>query len=196
MILVVAAMASEVKEITPLKIPNVDTLITGIGKVNAAMKLAAYLEKHSVSLIINLGFVGGNGFALNDIVVIDNATYHDFDLSMFGYQKGQVPHYPAVFETDNALLEKIYKTLDKAKKGRLLTGDRFMMETIKTPAVFDMEGAAYYQVAHTYQIPIVSVKLVSDVIGEDQHLETYQTFEQTVGAHQLKEIFLEIMEVL
>ncbi|MCK9236049.1 MAG: 5'-methylthioadenosine/S-adenosylhomocysteine nucleosidase [Acholeplasmataceae bacterium] len=196
MILIVIAMESEAKEIVSLKHPDVDVLVTGIGKVNAAMKLAAYLEKHSVDLIINLGFVGGNGFELNDIVVIENATYHDFDLSIFGYQKGQVPHYPAIFETDKTLFNKLYKTLDKAKKGRLLTGDRFMMETVNTPTVFDMEGAAYYQVAHTYQIPIVSVKLVSDVIGEDQHLETYQTFEQTVGAHQLKEIFLKMMEVL
>ena len=45
MTLIVAAMQEEVSEILKVKSETYDVLVTGVGKVNAAMKLAEYLSK-------------------------------------------------------------------------------------------------------------------------------------------------------
>ncbi len=195
MILFVAAMKEEISEIIKDKHPNTDVLLTGIGKVNAAMKLTHYIAKHKVDKIINIGFAGGNmTYDVNDIVLIEKTIYHDFDLSLFGYKKGQVPGYPAVFNSNKEMLEMAQKAFNNVKKGDLYTGDYFMVTPISNPAVFDMEGASLYQVAHTYQIPIISIKIISDVIGMDDHYKAYKTFEQTKGAQMIHHIYEKIKE--
>ena len=184
MILFVAAMQEEISEIIKDQHPNVDVLLTGIGKVNAAMILSEYLAKNKVDKIVNIGFAGGNvAYNVDDIVIVDSASYHDFDLSLFGYKKGQVPGFPDIFHSDEAMLKSTKRLLKNVKHGHLFTGDYFMTTPVEMPAVFDMEGTSLYQVAHYHHIPIISIKIVSDVIGMDDHYESYKTFEQTKGAH-------------
>lgn len=69
-----------------------------------------------------------------------------------------------------------------------------MTTPVEMPAVFDMEGTSLYQVAHYHHIPIISIKIVSDVIGMDDHYESYKTFEQTKGAHLIYHIYQKIKE--
>lgn len=195
MILFVAAMHEEVSEIIKDLDPHVDVLITGIGKVNAAMNLQAYLSKNNVDKIINIGFAGGNkSYNVNDIVVINEASYHDFDLSLFGYKKGQVPGFPAVFKSDETLEKYANSKLKNIKKGHLFTGDYFMTIPVEEPSVFDMEGSSLYHVAYQNHVPIISIKIISDVIGMEDHYQSYKTFEQTIGAHMLYDIYKKIKE--
>lgn len=198
MILIVAAMQEEVLEILKIeKNNNVDVLVTGIGKVNAAMHLSSYLTKHKVSKIINIGFAGGNKqYQVNDIVWVDEAIYHDFDLSFFGYEKGQVPGFPAIYLPNKELFDKTFKTVINAKKGVLFTGDYFMTTASTKPSIYDMEGASLFQVAYFFNIPMISIKVVSDVIGGEDHYEEYKTFEKENGALLLFEVYKKIMEVL
>jgi adenosylhomocysteine nucleosidase len=37
-------------------------------------------------------------FEVGDVVVVKEVSYHDFNLTMFGYEKGQVPGLPSIFE--------------------------------------------------------------------------------------------------
>ena len=197
MILVVGAMQEEINDIYKQKDEDFDLLLTGIGKVNAAMKLSQYLANHRPDLILNIGFAGGNiAYHVNDVVLIDKVFYHDFDLSLFGYKKGQVPGFPEYFQTPQNLYEKIKKHIPNIKMGNLHTGDYFMTEPVHEPAVFDMEGASLYHVAHYYQIPIVSIKIISDVIGMDDHFDSYKKFEQSFGSSKINQVFCEIKEVL
>lgn len=196
MTLIVAAMKEEVSEILKVKSETYDVLVTGVGKVNAAMKLTEYLSNHRVNRIINLGFAGGNmAYEVNDVVLINQSSYHDFDLTLFGYKKGQVPGYPEVFESNSNMLQMIKKNLDYAKEGYLYTGDYFMTTPVEQPAVFDMEGASFYQVAHYFNVPIMSIKIISDVIGMKDHFKNYKAFEQTSGAHLLAKVFKDVLEV-
>ncbi len=195
MILIVAAMQEEISEIIENEHPNINVLLTGIGKVNAAMILSEYLSKNSVDKIINIGFAGGNiAYNVNDIVLVEKASYHDFDLSLFGYKKGQVPGFPEVFQSDETLYNQARKVIENAKSGHLFTGDYFMTTPVEIPAVFDMEGTSLYQVAHYHNIPILSIKIISDVIGMDDHYQSYKTFEQTKGAHMIYHIYQKIKE--
>lgn len=195
MILFAVAMYEEANHILEDSIYKNDLIITGIGKTNAAMKLTEYMANHKVNYIVNIGFAGGNiAYDVNDIVIIDQASYHDFDLSLFGYKKGQVPGYPEVFKSNPYLIEKVKSVFPNAKMGHLYTGDYFMTDKVEEPAVFDMEGTSLYQVAWHFKVPIISVKLISDVIGMEDHYQSYKTFEQTQGAKILHDIYKKIKE--
>ena len=195
MILVVAAMQEEVKFFNQENLPKVKILLTGVGKVNASMILADYLAAHQVSAIYNLGFAGATQpFEVGDLVLINDAAYHDFDLSLFGYEKGQVPGYPKKFISNHQLVQNIKNIIPEIKTGHLLTGDYFMTQHQEEACILDMEGAALYQVAFKKEIPIVSVKVVSDVMGMDNHFESYKKFESNMGAHILNELFIKLFK--
>ena len=195
MILVVAAMQEEVKEIINYPYESVKVILTGVGKVNAARALTEAILKYDVEMIFNLGFSGATKpFQVGDVVVIDHATYHDFDLSIFGYDKGQVPHHPTQLSSNLAMLNELNNKISHMKKGHLMTGDYFMTREYEHPIVVDMEGAALYQVAYFYKIPILSIKVVSDIIGMKDHLDHYKKFEQDQGAIALRIIYQTLFE--
>ncbi|MGE4321383.1 MAG: 5'-methylthioadenosine/S-adenosylhomocysteine nucleosidase [Acholeplasmataceae bacterium] len=193
MIVVIGAMKEELSEIKAL--PQTLLIESGIGKANAAMKLTEALMKHDVTAIYNFGFVGASHhYEIGDLILIEEAMYHDFDLRFFGYEKGQVPGCPQKFKSDETLIKKVVLIEPQIKKGLLYTGDYFMTETIDQPYIVDMEGAALYQVAYHYQIPIVSIKIVSDIVGMDNHYENYKKFESELGAKHINEIYLKLLK--
>lgn len=194
MILYIIAMHDEAKDIIekfqkiqeapfPLYQYNNQLLvISGIGKVNASLALSSVLTKYKVSQIINIGFAGANGnYQLGDKIMIESASYHDFDLTIFGYKKGQVPSYPAIFKSTLNLNSQY-------PKAHLYTGDYFMTEKLNNNYLVDMEGAALYQVAYKYNVPIISYKIVSDIIGVKNHKEEYENFEKN-GSLYVKQIY-------
>lgn len=190
MILIVAAMLEEARDIE-----HHHVLITGIGKVNAASKLTEALIKNDVKAIYNVGFAGASHhYEVGDVIVIEHARYHDFDLSIFGYEKGQVPHFPTQFTSDDNLLKAALKRLPGAKKGDLYTGDYFMTDPVDMPYVVDMEGASLYQVAYMKKVPIVSIKIISDIVGMDNHYENYKVFEKEKGARAIQKIVNDLVK--
>jgi adenosylhomocysteine nucleosidase len=167
-------------------------LKTGIGKVNAASALTKFLEHHDVDAIINIGFAGSvTHHQVMDMIVIDEAYFHDVDATLFGYLKYQVPGMPKSYKSDPGLLNKTIQ-LDNIKMSTLYTGDQFITESMPFEGVVDMEGAAFYQVAYLYNKPIISIKLISDVIG--QH--SYQAFDLDKGSQAIAKMVLKLKEVL
>ncbi len=182
--LIVAAMQEEAK-----LIKDCDVIITGVGKVNAAHKLTEALMKHNVTAIYNVGFAGASHhYHIGDMIIIEQVRYHDFDLTFFGYEKGQVPHMPAAFKSDEQLIKKAQSLFPNAKLGELFTGDYFMTKHVDQPYIVDMEGASFYHVAHLKNVPIISIKIVSDIVGMDNHYEQYKSFEQEQGAKEIARI--------
>lgn len=199
MILIVSAMESEskdfIKEAKKIDAPfnlyqkgNNLVLVSGIGKANAASSLSYVLAKYNIKLIINIGLAGGTKpYKLGDVVLIDKAKYHDFDLSIFNYEKGQVPGFDPIFKADS-LIDKLY-----FQRGTLLTGDFFKTGSENlNHTLFDMEGAALFQVAKIYNIPIISIKVVSDIVGEDSQVEKYEISEAALSK-TINEILIEIV---
>lgn len=171
---------------------NVLLATSGVGKANAAMTLSSILSTEPIDSIINVGLVGGfKPLKQNDIVLIESATYHDFDLTIFGYEMGQVPNMPQAFKSDQVLFERISSKLNMSHV-RLYTGDCFLQQMIETNSVCDMEGAALYQVAYLFNKPIIAIKLVSDVVGEASQIEDYEQFERQ-ASKQLKEIIEQVL---
>jgi|SRR5690554_913518 len=201
MILIVCAMENESKtireslkgievlELTPekyyykgkLKNQDVCLVTTGIGKVNAAALTSLVLSKESFSHIINIGYAGGvKPYKIGDVVLIKDASYHDVDVTSANsiYEYGQIPNMPHPFLSDYNLLKKFQKEL-KTDVLSLYTGDKFMNELFfKTPGLYDMEGAAIYQVAHIFMTPIISIKIVSDIIDSKTQNQDYSKSEK------------------
>lgn len=215
MLLIVCAMdqeASEIKQaiqdieihkLTPdrfyykgvLKEKDVILVISGVGKVNAALSVSAILSKHEFSHIINIGLSGATKpYAIGDKVVIKDASYGDFDITAgdWGYEFGQVPNMPNPFLSDYDLIKKAVFSLG-AYEDSLYTQDMFVTKKdIKHKGVYDMEGASIYQVAHVYNTNVISIKLISDIIDSDSQLKDYEHFEAT-SAIVLKEMLLSII---
>lgn len=211
MILIIGAMATETTKIeTLIKNPNYLTIAskaavtgeimgkkvilvtTGVGKVNASLTLSAVLSKYPIESIINVGLVGGfKPLHQGDMVIIKETAYHDFDLTIFGYELGQVPQMPTYYPSDQALIKTVSSKLD-LKHVRLYTGDKFLTNPLEMGSVCDMEGAAFYQVAYLYQIPIISIKVVSDIVGQETQIEDYELFEQT-SSERFKSIIGQIL---
>jgi adenosylhomocysteine nucleosidase len=189
MILVVCAMQIEGKHFLDIKDSNIQTILTGIGKVNAATRLTQFIENNQVDVIYNLGFAGASHhFNVGDVILVEEAKYHDFDLSLFGYSIGEVPGLPKTFKTDSLLFEETKKMID-SKASILYTGDYFMTESTSDRFICDMEGAALYHVSHLYNIPIIGIKIVSDILGTKNHLETYEKFDAEEGSKMLFNIY-------
>lgn len=190
MILYVCAMEDEARFIKNELSQHEMLIITGVGKVNAARALTEALVKYPIDIIINLGFAGASGdYDVCDVVLIEEARYHDVDLTMFNYEKGQIPGYPASYTSDKHLISIVKKKLQTLKLGVLMTGDYFMTSHYDQSLIYDMEGASLFHVAHYYQKPMLSLKVISDIVGSKDHLKAYKAFEAQEGANAILNIY-------
>ncbi|SDN51964.1 5'-methylthioadenosine/S-adenosylhomocysteine nucleosidase [Bacillus sp. OK048] len=156
---------------------------SGIGKVNAAVAVTLLIERYKPDLIINVGSSGAfaEGLKVGDVVVATQYRYGDVDATCFGYEYGQVPQMPAKYDLDDNWLEVARQAAAEADDlpysldfGLILTLDSFMSEsdrvewvksTFPSVKVSDMEGLAIVQAAAQYGIPVLAIKVVSDIAG-------------------------------
>ncbi|WP_031518468.1 5'-methylthioadenosine/S-adenosylhomocysteine nucleosidase [Siccibacter colletis] len=164
---------------------DVALLKSGIGKVSAAMGAALLLEHCKPDLIINTGSAGGLAPTLNvgDIVVSDEARYHDADVTAFGYEIGQMAGCPAAFKADDNLVsaaEACIKQLNlNAVRGLIVSGDAFIngaeglakiRHNFPQAVAVEMEATAIAHVCHNFGVPFVVVRAISDVADQASHL--------------------------
>jgi adenosylhomocysteine nucleosidase len=217
MILIVGAIAEEIKEIVAnledkketglrhlpvylgyLSGTYVIVSVIGLGKTNASSNLTLLLDNYDLDLVVNIGSCGATpDFSVGDRLIIEKATYHDFDLTSLGYAKGQVPGFPKVFESSHDIVLRLKNGLKNVKIGTIYTGDRFMTPADKgciphSCFACDMEAASIFQVCFLLNVELVSLKIVSDIVLSSQNVTGYQNFERkNIGLycyHFLKEV--------
>lgn len=163
---------------------RVKTICSGIGKVNAAV--AAALLADGCDMLINAGLSGGFGDAKKyDIVLGTEFFEHDFDLTAIGYKLSQKPGNNEPLVSARELNDDIIKKFPFVKKGAFVTGDSFVSSKEKhdflkdnfNPIACDMESAAVGYVAARFDIPFVSVRMVSDGADDD----SAATYTDTLG---------------
>ena len=83
-----------------------------------------------VDYIFNAGVAGGidSSLKVGDIVIANKLVQHDFDVTPFNYQKGQISNVGVFVECDEYLIKIAEKCLKKAKKGVIASGDIFVTE--------------------------------------------------------------------
>ena len=188
---------------------DVVLLESGIGKVNVAIATTLLLEKFDINYVINTGSAGGikEDAEVGDVVISESVAYHDVDVTGFGYEWGQVPGLPSVFESDADLIAKIEEVLTaivvRHFKGQIVTGDVFVnrpeqMAQIKgnfsQAVALEMEAAAVAQVCHIANVPFVVVRALSDIAGKESHL-SFDEF-LPIAAEASSKMVSELVKVL
>ena len=87
----------------------------GVGKVNAAMCVQALCDCFAVTHIVNTGVAGSlcADLDIGDLVISEDAMYHDFDCTPVGYPMGKVPGAEVVaYPADEALIRFARKAVD------------------------------------------------------------------------------------
>ena len=152
-------------------------IISGIGKVNAAMATEVLICSYSLDFIINFGIAGGKEgckFKAGDLVLLDKVCQYDFDLSEIDdVSIGYMQDYDRIFYPldTNLYTGKAFKIMQGASGDRF-TSQKYFLDIIKKlgASVVDMEMGAIAQVAYSANIPALSLKLISDVDGEGESI--------------------------
>ncbi|QGH69222.1 5'-methylthioadenosine/S-adenosylhomocysteine nucleosidase [Pseudactinotalea sp. HY158] len=178
---------------TPITVAgrNGTLLTTGIGAVNAATALTAWLRDVGRSArgsgpwpgtVVSLGSAGGlaETVSVGDVVLGRSYRYADVDAREFGYEFGQVPGMPP--EYPSGVAPAPGETAAHAHSGLIVTSSSFVgaelaariRTRIPQALAVDMESAALAQACHVLGVErFVSVRGISDLCspraGEDFH---------------------------
>lgn len=158
------------------------SVISGIGKVNAALCTSDLINEFSVEFVINIGISGRltSKLDIGDFVVGDDITYHDVWYGC-SCDVGEASGYSEIYHGN----KELSLTLPELKHGMICCGDVFVdnkqtLDNIvaKFPKALavDMESAAIAQTCNLYDIPMISVRQVSDTPGVEHHTEQYNKF--------------------
>ncbi len=181
------------------KLSGQDAVIckSGVGKVAAAGCAAVMCARYPLQALINTGAAGGiaAGMQVGDLALSTAAVQHDFDISVFGYKKGQLAEHPEVeLRASALLLEKARAAAIKAGfkppfEGVILSGDQFissdekvedLRKTFPGSVAVEMEGGAIAQIAYDFKVPFLIVRAISDC-ADNHGAVSYDTFSREVS---------------
>lgn len=151
--LVVVALRQEAQHLA-----GVDVLLTGIGKVAAASRVAAAIAERRPSRVLNVGTAGALRDGLDGVHRIGRVLEHDVDHDALAALIGE----PVVGEV----------VLDPAHPTVLATGDLFVQDGTVRAALavrahlVDMEGFAVARACEQAGVRCDIVKVVSDDASE------------------------------
>lgn len=174
----------------------------GVGKVNAALCAQILCDCYGVTHLVNTGIAGSlcSDLDIGDLVISQDAMYHDFDCANFGYPYGKVPGMDVIsFPADDALLAYAFASAESVhpghvKIGRVASGDQFIAVQEKKDFIIsvtnalctEMEGAAIAQTAYRNRLPFVIIRAISDKANDDAQMD-YPTFERQ-AAHRCAQV--------
>lgn len=172
---------------------------SGIGKVNAALCTQILADLFDVTHIINTGVAGSLNAALDigDILISKDALHHDMDVTIFGYQPGEVPQIGTrEFVADERLVTLAKAACEKVNPdihaviGRVVSGDQFISEGVVKEKLIrefqgdcaEMEGASIAHGAYLNSIPFVIIRAISDKADNSAEMD-YPQFEAAAAKH-------------
>ncbi|WP_308006722.1 nucleosidase [uncultured Chryseobacterium sp.] len=137
-------------------------LITGIGKVNAAMELTKEIYHKRPKLIVNLGSAGSKSFHKGDVVCCTKFIQRDMDVRGLGFSLYETP-----LSGIPPVLEYGLKRHD-LPEGICGSGDSFEMNHSETVYnIVDMEAYPLALISMKEEIPFLCLKYISDDAGSD-----------------------------
>lgn len=197
MILLVSAVAAEIDWLGTRA--GVETLLTGVGPVDAAARVAHALNKSSYEFVVNAGIAGamrgvaavGDGVVVGEeIMEIDLETGGRLSLPPGNVIADRVP-------SDGQLLELITSLGFPLVRGitvpRVTATDATAVRLRERGAeVESMEGFAVLRAAQLAGVPALEVRGISNIVGDRDRSEW--SFE--AGIHGLRNILNATLDVL
>lgn len=188
-----------------IKGKNVVFVKSGVGKTNAGILAAILVSNYKIDFAINIGVCGGVPGLINkfDLVVNLNSFYSDVDITVAGnYEYGQMSKCPRNFPASEKILKIIKDKMDsdKYKLGNVITGDKFITDSKLLKQLInshykddfitcvDMESASFAQSFYQFNVPFISIRSVSDIIGNDNVVE-YENSMQNTANHCAKFVY-------
>ena len=178
--------------------PNVVLQKCGIGKVNAAIGATMMIEKHHPDVIISSGCAGGADPSLNvgDVVVAAETTYHDAycgDNCAYGQIMGMPKRY-ILSDKLNVIVQQFGTDCSTISMGLTVSGDWFVDTREKMCEI--MQHFPEAKVCHTFDVPFVSFRIISDVPLKDHKAEMYFDFWDRLadGSFEVTNRFVELLQ--
>ena len=170
--LIVCALEVE----TQGQLNNYDVLYTGVGKVNATIKLMERLGSIFLSregeiapnLVINYGTAGSRKYKQGELVDCTKFIQRDMDVTGLGFQRGETP-----FEKEPPIVIESKSSFNPiGKHATCGSGDNFVEDrTNYYGEVVDMEAYALAKVCTYYGVPLISFKYISDGADGDANTD-------------------------
>lgn len=153
--------------------------ISGVGKVNSALFLSYLLsnKKYNITQILNIGpagFIGKNAH-ISDAFMISDSFYYDVNLTVLPhYEYGKLPNMNKEFLTSKVLNNELNSKLNLAFCQNV-TADKFanksdiefIQKNFSKFTTIDMELSALIHTSNFFNIPISSIKIISDKLEEN-----------------------------
>jgi|TARA_B100001778_G_C18425018_1_gene555079 adenosylhomocysteine nucleosidase len=165
--LIVSALEIE----TQGQLNDYDVLYTGVGKVNATIKLMERLGSIFLSregeiapnLVINYGTAGSRKIKKKTLVDCTKFVQRDMDVTGLGFMRGETP-----FESELPLMLETKSPFNPIGRNATCgTGDCFVEDKSQYYGeVVDMEAYALAKVCLYYGLPFISFKYITD--GADE----------------------------
>lgn len=143
---------------------KITLIVTGIGKQKTAIGLTKYLcENDKPDLIINIGYAGSTSAKIGSWVSINKSYNLEWDIT--GEQK---------YSMDDLGGQDLV-TIEELEKLPCYSAECFVNNTdIKENVIFDMELHSVSLLADLYNIPLISIKKVSDNLSMDDYYKTVE----------------------
>jgi adenosylhomocysteine nucleosidase len=176
-------------------------VLSGIGKVAAAITSTQLIDRFGVSELILTGVAGGADPKIErgDVVIANQLLQHDMDASPL-FPKFEIPLRSITrFQAE----PRLYEVLEEAARqftssskntqvhqGLIASGDQFMNDAndlaqlkaqLPDLLAVEMEGAAIAQVCYDFNIPFAVVRTISDS-ANDQAAHDFQGFISNIAA--------------
>ncbi len=151
---------------------------TGIGKAKSAFHLTDAIAQVQPDIVINMGTAGTINHQVGDVFVCRRFVDRDM-------HKIEALGLECRIDSSELLASKGY-CLHWTEEGTCNTGDSFLTELADVEGdVVDMEAYAQALVCRNKEIPFISVKYVSDIIGQNsvKHWEDKLADARTGLAH-------------
>lgn len=178
---------------------EIHCVLSGIGKVNAALAASILISEFKPDCIINAGVAGSLRAEIQpgDVIVGSQTAYHDVwcgGTNAFGCVEG----LPQRFAADSSLLKAasaIQASDSKLYTGLIITGDQFYIneeederqrQLYPDALAVDMESAAIAQVCHLMNVPFLSFRIISDSHSDGDQGASYDNFWKTLSERSFK----------
>ncbi len=174
----------------------------GMGKVNAGICANTLINDFNCAKVINTGAAGSldNQINIGDVVVSVDAVQHDFDVSVIGFKRGEIPFTGLyAFPADESMRKAAIAAVEEAApevsvfEGRVCSGDQFIFANEQKERITsnfggmcsEMEGGAIAQACYLNDTPFVIIRAISDKADGSQAVE-FDAFKAGAGARSAK----------
>lgn len=171
---VLFVMAAE-PEYGPALRARINPLITGIGPVEAAVKLTAALSAMPSlpRLIVSLGSAGSARLQQAEIYQASAVAYRDMDASPLGFPRGQTPLLDLPPRVD------LPHRIPNLPEATLSTGANIVSGAAYNGIaedMVDMETFSHLRAAQHFGLPLIGLRGISDGVAELQMLSDWTQY--------------------